>query len=71
MTPHEYTVEQLDWILGRCVREKDFKGIRAGLTLMALQDPDRAEYWREMLLCAVEVGRTRLARETTSSDSPT
>lgn len=61
MSEPEFTVAQLDAVMGEAVRRKDFIAIKAALTLLAVQAPDRAEAWRQTLLLAVEVGKARIA----------
>jgi hypothetical protein len=53
----EFTVEQLDWIINRAVKDRDFQAISAALHVLAVQAPDRAEQWRQTLLLAVRVGK--------------
>lgn len=53
------TVADLDTILNRCVQARDFKGLEAGLCLMAVKDPRRAEEWMDTLRIGVAIGQAR------------
>jgi 3-keto-L-gulonate-6-phosphate decarboxylase len=58
------TVADVDTILNRCVQQRDFTGLAAGLRLMAVKDPRRAEEWMDTLRLGVALGQARHGTET-------